>query len=339
MSKHIIYIKAQLFHYLIKVAGWMNNPNMDAEDKARFTKEYQDGVATFSTLSLEEMADFINMWATEDLFEFDKIIGMFANTLFNTYNKNIADMLHSRIVIYRLEDKYREKIELFLAKWYINNHLDNIEWGMELRALEALSQLPKEYLRKAQSQIIKNIIKNFEAGHTQWVIDALKSLHFHSSFDSKFIERLAKKLSPAIYASIMPHSTQRSTYEPSEAEVALNTFNRQEKLDIYDIAQILLIKDYLTPKYFNEIFQKADEKGKEYLKGFLYCDIQSGDYFMLDEENKPLNEDLKNIPFPPKFIMVANRNEMGEPEKVMKWSHIFADFKRPWNEYIRWSNE
>ncbi len=330
---------AQLYQHLTKVAGWMNDPDMPEEEKARLTKEYQDGVAAFSTQTLEKMAEFINFWATEDLFEFDKVIGMFANTLFSTYtNDTLYQILHSSPIAYGLEDRYRDKIKLFLTKYYIDNYFDRIK-AYDMNGFDEVSQLPKDYLRKAKFEIVNKIIKDFEAGHILLVVDELKYLRLASSFDNKFIERLAKKLSPAIYANIMPHDEERYAYEPSNAEVAMNTFNRQDKLDMYDIARILLIKDDLTPKYFNEILQKADEKGKEYLKGFLYFDMEKGDYFMLDEEMKPLNIELKNIPFPPKFIMVANRDEMGNSKEKMKWSEIFADFKRPWNEYIRWSNE
>lgn len=265
--------------------------------------------------------ELFHYYRAYSFFNFDEIVNIFVDLLFSTHKFNFHNIerdLHY-LSLSEIPD-IDTKIKTYIIQRYIDNYLDKIDI-VDYLALETMDlPLGPEYYRKVQMSIIKGII---DMAQNQPIMSSSQLAHlmtYSTKLDKQFLLRLAKHLGPDYYAKVMENQSGKHVPIKNEME-------SKEKLTSYDIARLFNSKSegIGRKRFMTWMIDKADEKGKNYLRTFLYQG--DGDqYFMLDEQMKPMDTNYNIIKWPQQIKPILHWSTL--PQEIQdKWSNMFADFK------------
>ena len=85
----------------------------------------------------------------------------------------------------------------------------------------------------------------------------------------------------------------------------------------------------ITGDELRQIIEKANGRGRNYLRAFLYRDAEHGALFMLDEDMKPLGQEYQTLPWPEEVVPMKLSILRGldrEGKYAPVWEKIFEEF-------------
>ena len=184
--------------------------------------------------------------------------------------------------------------------------------------------IPPALLRKAQNRIIKIIIEDIQGDniiHRNHAINKLSKLVEHSTtLSSNFLINLSKHLGMDVYLEV---SRQTQPRPPNQHKLTYSVF---------DVAYYMSESFGFSKERFQEILNKADEKAREYMRGFVYSEYKNNAvtmhptlYFMLDAEMQPLNIDNRGDEWPPTFYAYHLSELTGKAHEA--WAQMFSEFQ------------
>lgn len=321
--------KVKLFYKL--AAGFTDDPDILPEERERLKKMYEDELKLLPSSSLKDICKFINMWHREPFFDNDTVLNILMQVGFSGFGGSSANPLNS-IFYYLLQEKLPSTTnwDKFMARYYIDHFLDKMFIGdfLILEKFKYPSEyLPVEYLRKIQNHIIKHIIELYKNNEENVAISWMRQLYRESKFPHKFLENLAKHLSPEFYAKFTQN--ENTSKESRWAhENSLNEIYNQDKYNIYDAARLMNDTNEYTPDFIKTLLERGDQKVKDFVRSFLYennWEKSPSSRFIIDDEFNPINDQLKVIKWPASFSIVV-WDKLSDKEKI-KWGEIFSDFK------------
>ena len=318
-------LKKSILFY--KLATMQDTPE---ERKAMYER---DLVSLPTSTHANYICEFIGWFYDEPFFEFEKVAGILFNRLMGTIVgiDNILDYLRQSLPTALGNDgaavgrfmsyAANEYFDLIKGNWGIDTYLDAIEGNSAF--------LSPEVIRKYQSAIIKKVI-DYASGDDLSVRNSKQLLsqliRGSSLFSQGFLVQLARHLGPDDYADVMAKAVG------ADIEDEIKELKQKDKFSVFDVAEIIkyYTNDFITKDIIEDLINKSDAKGKEYLRSILYLSVdQSANvdepFFMLDEEMRPVNGEYQNISLP-NNIFVARWSSMKQIVRD-KWLKIFADFK------------
>lgn len=315
-------LKKSIQFYKLATLNW---------DKPEDRQEmYKRDLASLPSVShISSIYEFIGLYYDEPYFEFTKvadillvhimrhIVGL--EDILSHIRNGLREKYDDNAVIKRfmsfVADRY---FDLIKGNWSVDTYIEAIEANWDL--------LSEEVIRKYQTEMIKKIIRH-QSGDLNLSLkyskQLLSELMLRSSLFSKyFLEKLARHFGPDYYADVMGMAAGTA----SQGEM-LN-IRGKDKLNVFDTARIIkeYWNDFIPKELMEELINKTDEKGKEYLRSLLYIPVDGpNEFFMLDEDMRPINTEYKNVMFPVEMF-IAKWNSMSQEDRD-KWLKIFADFK------------
>lgn len=285
-------------------------------DEAKEKEEYERDLKNLSLPStgLQYIEEFIEQFRRQPYFDKDKVFIVYAD-------KVIGHMANFDAMRDYLSDNDDDLVEYVIDRFL--DLPDTILNDEEYLRLEVSGFLKDNYVRKAQEKVVKYILSQDRVEHSHYgtdVADDLGNLWRHSKkFDKKFLERLIKHFGPETYAEVMANEMQPD-------KQFRDTLNKKT-LNIYDIASLLktLDRGHFRKDEFISMLKKADDRAKEYLRTFLY-NGGGENYFMLDEEMKPIDKEYKQISIPSLIRPIFNWRDLSQARQK-QWHQIFNEFQ------------
>lgn len=288
---------------------------MAQEHKEAFTKEYYDEwLATkLPTADMQDIQLFVDTMRQQNFFKIEPFLPkLYELASHGEFNREIEwiysyFLRNNKVIIqYLLERWLQDHPQLRLANYFPYEEYE----------------ISADLLRKAQEALVKRIISLFQSGDPQQHQNGesyLRALLDNSTkFNYKFLMNLTKHFGTDTYM----HVLQEINAPPLVSEYA-----NKQKLSVFDIAHLYNNRQYLDWKELTNIINKTDDKGKEYIRGWLYDEGDGGpSLFMLDGEMRPLNIQYRSIDLLPEDQFYIRRLRNLKNEQVREqWHQMFND--------------
>ena len=230
-----------------------------------------------------------------------------------------------------------DKMKLLAIEYFLDHITDTYLTAKEyVNIIEKTTNLPDKYLRKAQARILKEISNLGTDNPTEdsYRVSQKELAHLMTAstkFSQDLLWRVAKHFGPEYYGEIVEKMGNRPPSEYNN-KVWLPSIKDKDIYNVYDLSIVLQeLRHYDKRSFdapdFQKLIKKCNPEAKQYLRRLLYGHNTSrttSEYFILDEEMKPMNEEMKNIPFPSYFWILWGWQEI-DPIREL-WLPIFHDF-------------
>lgn len=322
-----LYQRAIFFY---KMAAQLNLPFQEDVFKTqpgRKEADYHQWLSQLSTINAKEILIGMDYFWDDPYFNFKLVFDALMHNLFS-FTKRLPSVFTA--LEGTLDPWKTKRLKTETIKYYLDHFADEMGTDYYMNYIETDNDLSNEYLRKAQLSLVNWIYENASQYFDSTVKLLTTLLKESKKFNKDFLLRLAKHLGPEFYAEVVsqyyPFKAQETnTYRPlSDRDVELL---KKETLNIYDIAEWLELqnkKHLLIHKgEFEKILIKVNNDAKDYLRKFLYRS-DDGQFFILDEEMRPMNKNYQSIQFPTKFQVFRDWQSI-EPLRDA-WRPIFEEF-------------